>query len=139
MVSLQGILYTFSSSFCSIKVILGDKSSLPSKSLGSITIPTSSTLLHLNNVLHVPSLTYKLVSIHKLYNNNNCYAIFASSRFLVEGNHTWKTLIQCCYDDYLYPIHLGHPKSLVMSSSIAELSHCRLGHPYVQTLALLES
>lgn len=51
MVNSEGMLHTSSPYSGSTKVMHGDRSSLPIKSLGSVTIPTHSSSLKLNLVL----------------------------------------------------------------------------------------
>lgn len=96
--------------------------------IGNSIIHTPKRNFSFNNVLHVPSASKNLVSVHKFTTDNNVFLEFHPTFFCVKDLDT-KTLLRgsCC--DGLYPMppvpfevhHIVRPSILWW--------HHRLGHP----------
>jgi histone deacetylase 1/2 len=103
--------------------------------IGRVICHTPERKLFLNNVLHVPSATKNLVSVHKLASDNNAYLEFHSNRFLIKDQTTKKTLLEGTCKGGLYPLPAAalKNKQVLSASSSAHPSlerwHHRLGHP----------
>ena len=61
--------------------------------IGHSTLPTSSHPLHLNNVLHIPSVTRNLLAVRKLALDNNVFFEFHPWYFLVKDRNTRAVLL----------------------------------------------
>lgn len=139
MVASEGILQNPSPYLGSAKIVLGDRSKLPIKHSGSVTVPTSSSSLLLNNVLHVPSLDCNLISIQQLCADNHCHVVFTDSGVSIKDNLTEKVLLQCRSNGHLYAITLPQPRALTVNTHNMALWHRRLGHPHKHILESLRS
>jgi histone deacetylase 1/2 len=62
--------------------------------IGHTTLHTRDKRLHLNNILHVPSATKNLVSVHKLACDNNAFLEFYPNSFFIKDQQTKKILHQ---------------------------------------------
>ncbi|KAL4271507.1 hypothetical protein GQ457_13G011150 [Hibiscus cannabinus] len=102
---------------------------------------SSSRTLHLNNVLHVPSVTKNLVSVSKLGRDNNVFLEFHASSCVVRDEGTSDVLLTGDEVDGLYRFNscLFRPTSCNKQSlteinvaynciGLYELWHRRLGH-----------
>lgn len=91
----------------------------------------------LQSVLHVPTLSHNLISIHKLTRDLNCKVIFSMSHCVFQDLTTGQTIGIAKEKEGLYYFSDDHPKVLSscfqsQSSSSASqiwLQHKRLGHP----------
>jgi histone deacetylase 1/2 len=72
--------------------------------IGRVICHTPERKLFLNNVLHVPSTTKNLVSVHRLASDNNAYFEFHPNRFLIKDQTTKKTLLKGTCRGGLYPL-----------------------------------
>jgi hypothetical protein len=99
--------------------------------VGQSSLPTSkSTTLALNQVLHVPSVTYNLLSLHRLTKDNNVFCEIYTWYFLVKDRHTRDTLLRDRCRGGLYSLDDSPIKQVFSSLRTShDQWHCRLGHP----------
>ncbi|CAA7029023.1 unnamed protein product [Microthlaspi erraticum] len=115
-------------------VIIADGSTMPITHTGSISLPTQSRALHLNNVLYVPDIHKKLISVYRLCNANRVSVEFFPASFQVKDLSTGTPLLHGRTRDELYewPINPSQVSAMFATpSSKATVSswHSRLGHP----------
>lgn len=55
---------------------VGNGQNLPISHIGNSLIPLQNSVIHLNNVLRVPSIASNLASVYKLCQDNNCWCYF---------------------------------------------------------------
>ena len=116
-------------------VTVGNGARLPVTHTAAGTIPTSSTPLHLHNVLVTPSLVKNLVSVRQLTRDNNISIEFDPAGFSIKDIPTQTVTLRCDSPGDLYPLRLPLHQALSASSSASiELWHNRLGHPGTTTL-----
>jgi histone deacetylase 1/2 len=99
--------------------------------IGQSTLPTSSHPLHLNNVLHVPSVTRNLLSVKKFSLDNNVFFEFHPWFFLVKDRITREVLLRGGCRGGLYSLDVSSAYKHVFSSVKVSRSrwHSCLGHP----------
>jgi hypothetical protein len=97
--------------------------------IGKAIVSTPNRNLHLNHVLHVPSASKNLVSVHRLATNNKAFLEFHPDFFLIKDQATKKTILEGRCRGGLYPL----PESRCEAHSVVKPSttrwHSRLGHP----------
>ena len=81
-----------------------------------------------NNVLHVPSATKNLISVHQFTSDNDVYLEFHPSFFYVKDLATKNLLLQGRCHDGLYPLPHKSQVHHVTKPSTSRW-HYRLGHP----------
>ena len=105
--------------------------------IGKSSINTNSRPLLLNDVLHVPTTTKKLLSVHKLTRDNNVFVEYHPMFFLVKDRLTKRVLVRGSSRGGLYPFGPGamssHKASFSATTS-SELWQCCLGHPAHQVV-----
>jgi hypothetical protein len=96
-------------------------------------IPASTLNIHLNKILHVPSISKNLVSIHCLTYDNNVSVEFHLFSFVIKDRAMKKIILHCRCIGSLYPLpSLEHSSTRCVLSVIKpSLSqwHGRLGYP----------
>jgi histone deacetylase 1/2 len=99
--------------------------------VGQSTLPTSSHPLHLNNVLHVPSVTRNLLSVKRFSLDNNVFFEFHPWYFFIKDRSTRAVLLRGGCRGGLYHIDVSSISKHVFSSVKVSRSrwHSRLGHP----------
>ncbi|KAG8475942.1 hypothetical protein CXB51_032958 [Gossypium anomalum] len=121
-------------------LLMGNGVSTKISSIGSTTIPTEKKLLHLSNVLCVPSIRKNLLSVSKFATDNNVFFEFHPSYCVIKDIQTQEILMRGQVRDGLYQFSAGSsalPPSVhstfVQGSSLTDdvftLWHKRLGHP----------
>ena len=89
--------------------------------------------LHLNNVLHVPSASKNLISVHRLTLDNRVFIEFHPFFFLIKDQATRSVLFKGpCYDGLypLVPFSTGSSKQVFLTIKPSSSTwHRRLGHP----------
>ena len=70
-----------------------------------ISFHSNSDHFKLNNILHVPSITKNLLSIHKFTLDNNLYVEFYPNFCMVKDIHTHQLLMKREHKDGLYLLH----------------------------------
>jgi hypothetical protein len=100
--------------------------------IGHSTIRTPDKNLELRNILHVPSTTKNLVSVHHLASDNNVYLEFHPNFFLIKDRDTRSTLLSGPCRRGMYPL----PSTPASSKQVYGVNkvpldrwHHRLGHP----------
>ncbi|KAG8489057.1 hypothetical protein CXB51_017047 [Gossypium anomalum] len=121
-------------------LLMGNGVSTSISSVGSTTIPTTQKLLHLSNVLCVPSIRKNLLSVSKFATDNNVFFEFHPSYCVIKDIQTQEILIRGQVRDGLYQFSARSSglspsahSAVVQYSSPADdvfsLWHKRLGHP----------
>jgi len=104
-------------------------------SIGHAILHTPGKDLHLQNILHVPSASKSLASIHRLTSDNNAFIEFHPNLFLIKDRATKKIIHQGRCKDGLYPLvqRSSGVKSQKQVFGVIKPSasrwHSRLGHP----------
>ena len=103
------------------------------KHIGHSIMHAPSRNLHLKNILHVPSASKNLVSVHKLAWDNNVYLEFHPHYFLIKDQDTKQTILRGKCQGGLYPLVSSSPNSTKQVCTATKPSHARwhsrLGHP----------
>jgi hypothetical protein len=101
--------------------------------VGSSIIPTSTRNLVLKNVLHVPTATKNLISVHKFTLDNDMFIEFHPFYFLIKDRKTRKVLLHGPCRGSLYPLPSSVFKLWNLIFNVTRFSvdhwHNRLGHP----------
>jgi histone deacetylase 1/2 len=100
--------------------------------IGHALVKSPSKHFHLNNVLHVPSATKNLVSIHRLTRDNHVYVRFHPWYFYVKDLETKKILLKGRCTGGLYPLvssTSSNKRDLSATKPSATRWHDHLGHP----------
>uniref|UniRef100_A0A6N2NKC7 Retrovirus-related Pol polyprotein from transposon TNT 1-94-like beta-barrel domain-containing protein n=1 Tax=Salix viminalis TaxID=40686 RepID=A0A6N2NKC7_SALVM len=87
-------------------VMVGNGNGLQISGIGQVSLPA--TDIKLNNVLVVPDIKKKLLSVSQLTKEHNCYFIFYSWGFLLKDLRTKQVLLKGYMVDGLYPLQLRH-------------------------------
>jgi hypothetical protein len=104
-------------------------------SIGHSTFYTHNSNLHLRNILHVPSASKNLISVHRLTSDNNVFFEFHLTFFLIKDLTTKKILHQGRCEGGLYPIESSssirslNKQAFGASKPSTSRWHSRLGHP----------
>ncbi|KAF7151058.1 hypothetical protein RHSIM_Rhsim02G0101600 [Rhododendron simsii] len=122
---------------------VGNGIGIPISHVGSSILRSPNSSFQLTNVLHVPSFTKSLLSVHQFCKDNNAFFEFHPSHFLVKDQITKKPLLHGKDEGGLYKLsptgrHVSPPSSppLALSSECVPLDcwHRRLGHPHARVL-----
>lgn len=103
--------------------------------IGHSILHTQNKNLHLKNILHVPTASKNLVSVHHLASDNNAYLEFHPNFFFIKDRATKQTLHQGRCQGGLYPLAAHPPRSsspkqmLGINKPSTSRWHSRLGHP----------
>ncbi|KAL5756412.1 hypothetical protein ACOSQ2_021158 [Xanthoceras sorbifolium] len=87
------------------KLIVGNGNHLYIFNIGSTTIKSHTApmqQLHLNNILHVSSITENLLNISKLTRDNNVYVEFHDNGCVIKGKRTRRPILQGPLSNGLY-------------------------------------
>ena len=128
-------------------LIVGNGQNLPISHIGNSLIPSQNSVIHLHNVLRVPSIASNLASIHKLCQDNNCWCYFDESILSIQALAMGKVLYKGKSEGGVYPIYPHKASQLLLSPKLCNsvfthdpswlLWHSRLGHPNNHVLSLL--
>jgi len=124
------------------RVMVGNGQSLSISHTGFVSTLVPNSPLLLSNVLVVPSITKKFISISQLTKDNNCWVIFFYSGFIIQDRVTGVVLGvgRCENGLYVLQQHRHALASTVSSNQLrvsAHLWHARLGHPSFRTIDFL--
>lgn len=86
---------------------VGNASTLQISHFGSTTVNIDSCKFSLNDILHCPTPSTNLISIHRFTSDNHCYILIFPDRFVVKDLKTRKAFFQRRCDNGLYPFHSG--------------------------------
>jgi hypothetical protein len=118
------------------QVTVGNGQSLPINHTGNSQLYASSHLFKLHHVLHVPSMSSNLLSVHKFCKDNNASFYFDASKFCIKDLSSRRLLYNGLSECGLYTIHgailleSSSPRSFRTSAIDASSSlwHNCLGH-----------
>jgi hypothetical protein len=120
-------------------VMVGNGNGLSITGIGQTTLPT--TTLQLHNILVVPDIKGKLLSVSQFTRDNNCYFLFYPWGFLLKDMKTNQVILKGPMTNGLYPINLqqlSKPSLSFLANKVpGSLWHARLGHPHSQILSRL--
>lgn len=112
---------------------------------GSSTVNTDSCKFSLNDILHCPSTSTNLISVHRFTSDNHCYILIFPDCFVGKDLKTRKMLFQERCENELYPFNLGGGLSnksfsaFVGTQVSAKKWHYPLGHPASSVVRFLIS
>ncbi|PKU81762.1 Retrovirus-related Pol polyprotein from transposon TNT 1-94 [Dendrobium catenatum] len=124
------------------QIMIGDGRQLPIQHTGNGILPTPSGNLVLNQINHVPNLSFNLLSVYQLTRDNNCIVCFTSHGYQIKDLKTGRVLLQGPCHKGLYSVRPNHKDSnlaLLSINTIPDLWHLRLGHTSGSTLKHLSS
>ncbi|KAL5838389.1 hypothetical protein ACOSQ3_015558 [Xanthoceras sorbifolium] len=135
MTGNYGLFSTFQSHTTTSTVTLADGSPSCVRGCGTIT-PTPS--LPLSSVLHLPNLSFNLVSVSQLTRNLHCCILFFPDHCLFQDLMTKQIIGKGHESGGLYILDTSIPKSVACSGVTSPFeAHCRLGHPSLPLLKKL--
>ncbi|WKA13353.1 hypothetical protein VitviT2T_030658 [Vitis vinifera] len=116
-------------------VMVGNGKKIPISHYGNSLLSFSSSPLKLNNILHAPALSNKIISVSKLCADNTTFVEFYHDFFLVKDQVSKKVLLQGQLVNGLYQVsEASKPpisslsKVFLFSTQETNLWHHRLGH-----------
>uniref|UniRef100_A0A6N2LVF6 Retrovirus-related Pol polyprotein from transposon TNT 1-94-like beta-barrel domain-containing protein n=1 Tax=Salix viminalis TaxID=40686 RepID=A0A6N2LVF6_SALVM len=101
-------------------VMVGNGQDLSITGTGHIILPT--TKLKLNDVLVVPEIKKKLLSVSQFTRDNNCYFLFYPWGFILKDMKTKQVLLKGFVKDGLYPINLQQLSTAPVSNSSSQIA-----------------
>ncbi|KAI0510738.1 hypothetical protein KFK09_011347 [Dendrobium nobile] len=123
------------------EITVGDGRTVLIAHSGTRILPTSDRTLSLSNLLHIPSISYNLISISKLVRDNNISITFDPNGFVCKDLQTHKTLLQGPCKEGLYQVSLKNQDSANQALSAVYTTspnwHERLGHPHRSILTTI--
>ncbi|PKU70375.1 Retrovirus-related Pol polyprotein from transposon TNT 1-94 [Dendrobium catenatum] len=119
-------------------VTIGDGRSVPIAHTGSRLLPTPASKLNLSRLLHIPNLSYNLLSISNLVKDNPISIIFDETGFVFKDRTTNKVILTGPCSNGLYKIASQPPQhtstAFTATAATSVDWHCRLGHPHQRVL-----
>ena len=114
---------------------IGNGSGLKINSIGSSSLISRSYPLKLSNILHVPEIRKKLLSVYRLTNDNAVYVEFHATYCVVKDEATGKALLRGTVKDGLYLLNQAQrPQVNLGEKTSLNQWHHRLGHPNMRIL-----
>ncbi|KAF8403163.1 hypothetical protein HHK36_011260 [Tetracentron sinense] len=117
---------------------VGDGTGLPIQHIGNSSLHTTSSTFHLNDILHVPSITKNLLSVHRFTRDNNVFFEFHPNHFYIKDRRSGKLLFQGTSKGGLYQLiqHQGNTnkEALIGERQSIIQWHNRLGPPAFHTV-----
>ena len=117
------------------QVMVGNGKKIPISHYGNSLLFFSSSPLKLNNILHAPALSNKIISVSKLCADNTTFVEFYHDFFLVKDQVSKKVLLQGQLVNGLYQVSAASKppisslsKVFLFSTQETNLWHHRLGH-----------
>ncbi|KAI0489219.1 hypothetical protein KFK09_029061 [Dendrobium nobile] len=117
----------------SVSIANGSSLSIQNSGQGLLPLPDSARKLHLQNLLHVPTLTHNLISISKLTNDNQVSICFDANGFVIKDLQDNRPFLRGQMHNGLYTIRhspIERPEVHLANNTSANLWHSRLGHPH---------
>ena len=114
------------------QVRVGNGQGLYIHHIGSSILCSSNKDFFLKNILHVPSISQNLLSVHQFTKDNNVFFEFHPSFFCIKDLFSGATLLRGKSKDGLYPlqsIHQIKPHALIGERVSLAHWHARLDHP----------
>lgn len=87
-----------------ISVMVSDENLVAISHIGNKIMSSKNSCLHLHNILHVPKIPQRLMSVSRLCNDNNAFVEFHSNFFVVNDNTTKCQLLKGPMQHGLYRI-----------------------------------
>ncbi|KAI0492615.1 hypothetical protein KFK09_026891 [Dendrobium nobile] len=120
-------------------IFIGDGRNIPIAHSGTGILPTPNRKFLLSNLLHVPNISYNLLSISQLVKDNNISITFDPSGFVCKDLTTNHQLLRGHCKAGLYKITLisntKHQEVACTASKTPNFTwHDRLGHPHFKTM-----
>jgi histone deacetylase 1/2 len=97
--------------------------------IGHGVLHSPSKPLVLKNILHVPSASKDLLSVHRITNDNNVFFEFHPKHYCVKDQETKRILLTKPCRNGLYPVKSINKSALGVTKPSTSLWHHRLGHP----------
>lgn len=120
---------------------IGNGSNLSIHSTSTGILPFLSSSLFLKNILHIPSITYNLLSVYQLALHKNCSLLFDSKEVTILENKTKKVLFSSPsrHGMYLltsttYLTSSSNSTAQLIFKTFVDVWHWRLRHPNKSTL-----
>lgn len=124
------------------QVCIGDGSSLPIQHSCNGILPTPHGNFLLRHLLHVPSISHNLLSVHQFCLDNNVFFEFNSSDFFVKDLRTQAVLLYGPVKEGLYVLPddaqaVSNPskQALIGERTSSQIWHSWLGHPSPRIIA----
>ncbi|PKU60934.1 Retrovirus-related Pol polyprotein from transposon TNT 1-94 [Dendrobium catenatum] len=125
------------------QVTVGDGRSVPIAHSGTGLLPTPDRKLRLSNLLHIPSISYNLLSISNLVKENQISITFDPNGYVFKDLQTQTTLFRGPCRNGLYPLSSSSvPHQHKALSTIPQRVinwHFRLGHPHSKTMQAIST
>ena len=114
---------------------VGNGTCLTIHSTCSSSLISLSPPLKLVNILHVPEIRKKLLSVYRLTNDNAVFVEFHATYCIVKDEETGRPLLRGTVKDGLYLLAEAHPPEANIGEKIGSgMWHRRLGHPNMRIL-----
>lgn len=114
-------------------IITANGSNLQVKSIGNAQVKVNSTSIEINDVLHVPSLTANLLSVHKIVSKGNTVT-FNANGCTIYNKHN-DIVLHTKPVNGVYKIDAGNESCMLAEKeATAMLWHKRLGHLNLQSM-----
>ncbi|KAI0488890.1 hypothetical protein KFK09_028729 [Dendrobium nobile] len=124
----------------SISVANGSSAPIQHTGQGLLPLPDSTRKLHLNNLLHVPSLTHNLIFVSRLTKDNSISILFNANGFEMKDSQDNRLLLRGHLRNGLYNVQTPPntaPVALQTVKNSLTTWYDRLGHPHIQILQRL--
>ncbi|PKU75332.1 Retrovirus-related Pol polyprotein from transposon TNT 1-94 [Dendrobium catenatum] len=93
-------------------ITIGDGRNIPIANAGSGIIPTPNSKLRLSQILHIPQISYNLLSISALTRDNNISISFDAHGFVIKDLQTHQVLLKGPSSKGLYPVSVSNKDAL---------------------------
>jgi len=132
------IKYVYNGTDC---VQVRNESLLPIKHVGSCYVSTVDKPLIVRNVFHVSHLQHNLLSVKRLYQDNNCIVVFDPYSICIKDKTSGKILLHTSSTGNVYPLTVpaSFPSAFAILLDPATSWHCRLGHCGARILSFLKN
>ena len=81
-------------------------------------IPSQISVIHLKNVLRVPSIASNLASVHQICQDNNCWCYFDENILSIQALAMGKVLYKAKSEGGVYPIYPHKASKLLLSPKL---------------------
>lgn len=126
------------------QILLGDNNTLPIQQTRKDILPTPSSKLLLSKLFHVSNLSYNLLSVKHLTQDNICSILFDYIGYTIFDQHTKQPILKGLCINGLYsissapsPTPTSNNLVLLSTTIVPRLWHRRLGYPSTATLSFL--
>ena len=117
------------------QLYIGNGQGMKILSTGNSVLSSQPKSFVLKNILHVPTITKNLLSVHQFTLDNNVFLEFHPYFCLVKDNKTRHVLLKGTHKDGLYVLHsIQKHYAYLGEKASTDIWHNRLGHPHFRTL-----